>query len=113
MDAPHQPQLARPPLHSFQAAAFVENLALKELATVYPEAARTPHELSFRVATGGQVYIFPFGAVVFMDVSAATREVELARLRRARPGLTAAAVINEELSVREDPGERPDVAGGI
>ena len=40
------------------------------------------------------------------------RERELDRLRRARPGLTKATVI-EELNVREDPGRSPDVADGL
>jgi uncharacterized Rmd1/YagE family protein len=109
----YQPEPSRPPVHAFHAVAFVENLSLKELAAVYPEARRTPHELSFHTSVGGRAFIFPFGAMVFMDVPPAAREAELARLRRARPGLTTAAVINEELSVREDPGGRPDVADGI
>ena len=48
---------------------------------------------------------------MFRDVPLAAREAELARLRRARPGLTAATVV-EELTVREDPGRAPDVADG-
>ena len=31
--------------HVFHAVAFVENLSLKDLASAYPEARRTPHEL--------------------------------------------------------------------
>lgn len=103
--------------HPFHAIAFVENIALKELAGAYPEARRTAHELSFSVgpdsdgAAPGTVFIYPFGAIVFRDVSKARREAELERLRRARPGLTDAAA-NEEMTVCEDSGQKPDVAGG-
>jgi hypothetical protein len=31
--------------HRFHAIAFVENLSLKELASAYPEARRSAHEL--------------------------------------------------------------------
>ncbi len=51
------------------------------------------------------MFIYPFGAIVFRDLRPPLAQRELERLRRARPGLTAATVI-EELSVREDP--RPD-----
>ena len=101
---------AEGPVHVFHAAAFVENLPLKELVPSYPEARRTVHQLRFR-AHGGDVFIYPFGAVVFRDVPPAAREAELGRLRRARPGLTDTTVI-EELTVREDPGREPDVAEG-
>jgi required for meiotic nuclear division protein 1 len=99
--------------HTFHAAAFVENFNLKELAPGFPEARRTPHELWFRTASGGTVYVYPFGAVVFLDLSPADREAELSRLRAARPGLTEAHPILEEFSVREAPGARPDVEGGL
>ena len=97
--------------HVFHAVAFVENLSLKDLASAYPEARRTPHELAFRMPSGGEVYIYPFGAIVFRDASAAERDAELARLGRARPGLTSATVI-EEFTVREDPGGKATVSAG-
>lgn len=99
------------PAHVFHATGFVENLSLKDLAGAYPEARRRPHELAYR-SDGGAVFIYPFGAVVFRDLSPAARERELERLRRARPGLTA-ATISEEMTVREDPGRTPDVADGV
>jgi len=105
MDAPGEGST-----HLFQAAAFVENLQLKELAPFYPEARRTVHQLRFRAAAG-DVFIYPFGAVVFHDVPVAARQAELERLRRARPGLTKTAVL-EEITVREDPGREPDVTDG-
>ena len=103
------------PVHGFHAAAFVENLSLKDLAAAYPEARRRAHELFYRVQEGpttGAVFIYPFGAIVFRDLPPTARDRELERLRRARPGLTAATVI-EELTVREDPGRPPDVADGV
>jgi len=98
--------------HVFHAVAFVENLSLKDLATAYPEARRTPHVLSFTTASGGDVFVYPFGAIVFRDMPVVERDDALARLRRARPGLTSATVI-EEFTAREDPGATPDVAGGV
>jgi len=99
------------PTHNFHAVAFVENLSLKDLAAAYPGAVRTPHQLAFRTAGGGDVYIYPFGAIVFRDVAMPEREAELARLGRARPGLTSATVI-EDLAVREDPARKATVSAG-
>ena len=101
-----------PASHVFHAVAFVENLSLKDLASAYPEARRTPHELAFRLPSGGDVYIYPFGAIVFRDAAPADRDAELARLARARPGLTSATVL-EEFSVREDPGSKAMVSAGV
>src|SRR6185503_3701700 len=97
--------------HAFRAVAFVENLPLKELAATYPEAKRSPHQLRFG-AHGGDVFIYPFGAIVFRDVAPEAQQVEVERLRRARPGLTH-AIVTEELVVREDPGRQPVVADGV
>ena len=60
-------------VHVFHATAFVENLSLKDLAAVYPEARRRPHELFYRVDAGA-VFIYPFGAIVFRDLTPAVRE---------------------------------------
>ncbi len=106
-----RPAVAAGPTHIFYATAFVENLPLRDLVAAYPEARRRPHEIAYR-ADEGSVFIFPFGAVVFRDLSPAARARELARLHKARPGLTAATV-SEEMTVREDPGRTPDVADGV
>jgi uncharacterized Rmd1/YagE family protein len=98
-------------LYTFHASAFVENLTLKDLAPFYPESKRTPHELRFSCERGGEVFIYPFGGVVFFDVPKTGREAELALLARVRPGLTSAAV-TEEFSVREDPSAVPHVTDG-
>src|SRR5262245_55059035 len=100
-------------VHSFHAAAFVENLPLRELASAYPEAKRTVHELRYRLPAGGEVFLFPFGAIVLQDASPAARDQEMARLRRVRPDLSSPTVITEEFSVREDPGAAPHVIDGV
>jgi required for meiotic nuclear division protein 1 len=100
-------------IHSFFAVAFVENLPLKELASAYPDAKRSPRELWFSPASGGTVFIYPFGAVVFWNVAPEVRAAELQRLVHARPGLTKAQVINEELTVREAPDARTEIENGV
>src|SRR5438045_5789351 len=60
---------------------------------------------------GGGIFIYPFGAVVFHDVTPERREAELARLQRARPGLTP-QVVRESFTVREEPGARVDIVEG-
>jgi uncharacterized Rmd1/YagE family protein len=101
------------PHHTFHAVAFVESLVLKDLAPTFPNARRTLHELRYTLPDGrGRVFIYPFGAMVFHDVSPADREVELTRLRAARPGLTPAPGGADEFQVREDTGATPDVTEG-
>lgn len=101
------------PLHTFHASAFIENLSFKELIAAYPEARRSPHELAYAPARGGAVFIYPFGALVFLDMPPDARDAELGRLHRARPGLRATQVIKEEFAVRVDPSAaRPNVVNG-
>ncbi len=100
-------------VHTFHALAFVENFSLKELALRYPEARRTHHQLWFPAASGGSVYLFASGTLVFHNVGQAARETEVARLRRALPKLSDAQVLTEEFSVREVPGARPDIMDGV
>ncbi|HEX9622517.1 MAG TPA: RMD1 family protein [Polyangiaceae bacterium] len=102
----------QPALHTFQAAAFVENIALKELGGLYPDAALTPRVLTRPCASGGRIFVYPFGAVVFFDVGAEEREAELERLRRARPEL-GETVITEELAVRIEARSLPKVVDGV
>jgi uncharacterized Rmd1/YagE family protein len=101
------------PAHTFHAVAFVENLALKEIAQSFPEAKRTPHELWYTTPSGGTVFVYPFGVTVLHDVPPGERDRQLSRLRAARPGLTDALAFNEEFTVREEPGARPDVQNGV
>ncbi|HEV8548865.1 MAG TPA: RMD1 family protein [Polyangiaceae bacterium] len=102
--------------HLFHAQAFVENLPLKELTAAYPEARRTPHELSYPVEVAGApdaaVFVYPFGVVVFFDVPPERRDPEVARLHAARQRL-GTAVATEELTVLADQNCEPDVADGV
>ena len=97
--------------HTFRAIAFVENLALKELAGTYPEGRRSTRELWYATPSGGTVFVYPFGAMVLYDVPEAEQAAHKARLRAARPGLTDANAI-EELTVREEPVDHPDIRDG-
>ena len=98
-------------VHTFHALAFVENLSLKELAVAYPHAKRKPHELSMEIASGGKVFVYTFGVIVFHDVSAFDREREITRIRQARGTLTE--VVSEEFIVREVAGARPEADTGV
>jgi uncharacterized Rmd1/YagE family protein len=101
-----------PRLHAFSALAFAENFSLRELSAAYPAARRTAKQLRYAVEPVGEVFIYPFGAAVFRDLSTERREAELARLRSARPGLTT-QVIREEFTVREVDGTGWGIAEGV
>ncbi|HQQ76567.1 MAG TPA: RMD1 family protein [Thermoanaerobaculia bacterium] len=90
-------------LHSFSAVAFVENLSLRDAAAAFPGSALTPHDLRVPSAGGGDVFVYPFGAVVFRDVPAAARDAFLETLRKAFPALTG-EVVREEFGVLEEAG---------
>ena len=95
----------------FNAVAFVENVSLKDWATLFPAGRRSTHELRSALAGGGEVFAYPFGAVVFRDVPPARRDAELERLRRAYPVLSPPAT-QEQFSVREDSTAKAGVTGG-
>jgi required for meiotic nuclear division protein 1 len=90
-------------LHSFSAVAFVENFSLREAAAAFPGRALTPHDLRVAASGGGDVFVYPFGAVVFRDVTSAARDSFLETLRKVVPRLTG-EVVREEFSVREEAG---------
>lgn len=98
--------------HSFHAVAFAENLALKDLASTYPEAKRTPHELRVALAERRELFLYPFGAVVFHNLSPEGREQELSRLLSVVPTMTP-PVVREELLVREEERSRSGVDDGV
>jgi uncharacterized Rmd1/YagE family protein len=102
--------------HAFYAIAFEENFSLRELAAAFPEARgsaheRSVHELRRALPDGGEVFLYPFGAVVFLDVPREVREAELGRLHQVLPRLTTQAV-REDFTVREEEGAGIAVAGG-
>jgi len=100
-----------PRLHQFYAIAFEENLALKQLAAVFPQAKISVHELYAPIEPEGGIYVFPFGAVVAYDVPPERRDAELARLFSMGPKLTA-QVIREDYSVLEDPSFSTGIVDG-
>ena len=97
--------------HAFHAVAFVENLNLKELAAVYPEARRTAHEIWYPTDSGGSVFVYPFGAMTLLDVPEGERSNHVSRLRAAKPGLREAQAF-DDLVVHEEPGADPDMRDG-
>jgi uncharacterized Rmd1/YagE family protein len=98
--------------HSFHAIAFADNVPLRTLVSVFPEATRSIHELRVTVEAGGTAFLYPFGVVVFADVEAAARQSLLETLRRAEPRLSGPGTA-EDLTVREDPAAAPGMAGGV
>ncbi len=99
-------------VHRFYAVAFEENLSLRQLGSLFPEAKVTPHELRIAVEPDGGIYMYPFGAVVTHDVSPERREAELARLHQAAPRLTT-QVVREDYSVLEDPVCQTGISDGM
>ena len=100
-----------PRIHQFYAIAFVENLSLRTLAPSFATARVSAHEIYYAVADDGGVYIYPFGAVVMHDVPPDRREAELARIHKARPGLTT-QVVREDYAVLEDPSFQTGIHEG-
>ena len=100
------------PIHQLSAVAFEENLSLRELAAAWPGARLTVRELHARLPGGGEIFIYPFGAIVFHDVPAPLREEQLALLNRTRPGLTT-QVVRETFTVREEAGARVEIVDGV
>jgi required for meiotic nuclear division protein 1 len=96
--------------HQFTAIAFEENLSLRELLPAFA-GARLGHRELYVPADGGEIFLYPFGAVVFHNVPPERREAELAQLHRTRPGLTT-QVVRESFTVREEGGARVDIVEG-
>jgi required for meiotic nuclear division protein 1 len=95
----------------FDAVAFAENLSLRDWATVFPDGRRSTHDVRAPLPGGGEVFAYPFGALVFRDVPAARREEVLARSRQFFPQLSPPPIL-EQLSVRENPAAKPGMAEG-
>lgn len=98
--------------HTFYAVAFAENLSLKELAAVFPEARARLYELRLPLPPDAEAFLYPFGAVVFRDATREVRDREMGRLHRADPRLTA-EVVREEFTVVESPEAGVQLAGGV
>jgi required for meiotic nuclear division protein 1 len=102
-----------PPMREsrFHAVAFVENVSLRDWASLFPGGRRSTHELRSALDGGGEIFAYPFGAVVFRDVPPERREAELERLRKALPVLSPPATV-EQFSAREDPTAKAGVTDG-
>lgn len=98
--------------HHFSAIAFVENLSTKDLAPAYPEGRLSAQELHVPLPEGGDLFIYPFGAVVFHDATSEKKTIEMARLHRVRPGLTP-LIVREEYVVHENPKAPIGVDQGV
>jgi required for meiotic nuclear division protein 1 len=96
--------------HDFAAIAFEENLSLRELAPSFPSGRLGLRDLQVP-CDGGEFFLYPFGAVVFHNVPPERRDAEMARLHRARPGLTT-KVVRESFAVREEPQATMDIVDG-
>jgi uncharacterized Rmd1/YagE family protein len=99
--------------HAFHAVAFIENFSLKDLALTYPAAKRSARVLIASPAGGGKLYLYPFGAMVFLNVSAEVRAQELENVQKAVAGLKLVASISEDLMVLEDATAPSSVADGV
>jgi len=99
-------------LHQFNAIAFEENFNLRRLAPHFPGARATPRELTHTIDPHGAVYVFPFGAIVTLDVAADQRDATLKRLHTAMPKLTA-KVVREDYTVAEDPVFKIGIVEGV
>jgi uncharacterized Rmd1/YagE family protein len=97
--------------HSFDALAFAENFDLKSLAAKLGGARLTTQDLRLACAGRGELFVYPFGAVVFMDVPPEDRERELRRLRPELP--PTPQVVREDFTVREQEGAPIRLADGV
>src|SRR2546429_1881313 len=88
-------------LHQFYAVAFEENLSLRQLSPIFPNSRVTAHELYIPIEPTGGLYVYPFGAVVTLDVAPERREAEMARLRDFLPKLTT-QIVREDYAVVEN-----------
>jgi uncharacterized Rmd1/YagE family protein len=97
--------------HTFVAVAFVDDLPLEWVVPLLPSPRVSSHELHAVLPEGGEVFAFPFGAVVFHDVKAAARDAVLNALREQHPRLVP-DVVREEFTVVESSGSRVGMADG-
>jgi uncharacterized Rmd1/YagE family protein len=96
--------------HNFVAVAFVDDLPLEWVKPLLPNPQVTPHELRASCGEGGEVSAFSFGALVFHDVDAGTRDKLLGTLRQQHPRLVP-DVVREDFTVLEG-GDRVGIAQG-
>jgi uncharacterized Rmd1/YagE family protein len=98
--------------HAFEAVAFPDNVPLRTLAALFPEAPRSMTEVRVALGGGGTLFLYPFGAVVFADVAPETRARCLEDLRTRERRFSGAGTA-EDLRVREDAEASPGMSGGL
>jgi uncharacterized Rmd1/YagE family protein len=98
-------------IHQFAAVAFEENFNLRELQAKFTNARISLRDLRAPFGTG-ELFVYPFGAMVFHDVPPEQRDSELVRLGTVVRGLTA-KVVRETFEVREEPGAKVDLREGM
>ena len=96
--------------HAFVAVAFVDDLPLEWVKPLLLDPHVTPHELRAASEGGGEVFAFSFGALVFHDVDAVTRDRILNTLREIHPRLVP-DVMREDFTVVEG-GDRVGMSQG-
>ncbi len=104
--------MSSPTVHLFDALAFVEDLPLRRLGEVFPEARPRVHALHLALADGGDAFFYPFGAAVFHDVPRERREALLTRLQVAWPKLVT-DVVREDFRVSTAPGSAIEMRDGV
>ena len=87
-------------VHTFHALAFAENFDLKALAATLKDARPSTQDLRLAGAAGGEVFVYPFGAVVLMDVPPEARQQELRRLLPEAP--PRPQVVREDFTAQEE-----------
>jgi len=105
------PQALEGRSHSFVAVAYVDELPLSWITPLVKEPKTTPHELRAALPERGEVFAFPFGALVFRDVEPKVRDAFLASLHARHPRLVP-DLVREEFAVFERPGTRVGLAEG-
>jgi len=101
-----------PDLHSFQAVAFPDNVPLRALAGLFPDAQRTATEVRVARPEGGTLFLYPFGAVAFADVEPEVRTRCLEELRAREPRFSGSGTL-EDLVVREEAGATLGMAASV
>jgi len=107
----NMPQALEGRSHSFVAVAYVDELPLSWITPLVKESKTTPHELRAALPERGEVFAFPFGALVFRDVEPKVRDAFLASLHARHPRLVP-DLVREEFAVFERPGTRVGLAEG-
>ena len=97
--------------HRFDAVAFADDFALREISALFPEARNLVEGLRLDLAEGGSAFFYPFGVVAFADVRREVREAVLARLPAARRG-RGGDVVREDFVVRVAAESRIAVTAG-